>query len=191
MAQRVTNWKDEAIAARLADLWSAGHSCSTIARMLGNGVTRNSVIGAVSRAGLPKRTTLVRQRHTNRALGSAMARLKSAEVKSAGKSFNFATSPNMVRSPGLEPLPLPMPAADDVARVSFADLDTKHCRWPVGETGNVSLDTPIFCGLDRIPGGISSYCPGHHARATVPVRPRPPAAPMVAAPVIEKQLEAA
>lgn len=48
-------WADETIVARLKELWAQGNSCSQIAFALGNGITRNAVIGKVTRLGLPDR----------------------------------------------------------------------------------------------------------------------------------------
>jgi GcrA cell cycle regulator len=175
MAQRVTNWKDEAIAARLAELWSAGHSCSTIARMLGNGATRNAVIGAVTRAGLPRRSPSP-HRHNGR--------------RSTKRKPTPAPAPSRVdkvRAIIADGLPIPTPAEFDVPRIATADLEQHHCRFPcVHDVREVKAQDPIFCGLKPVPG--LPYCPVHSARAFQPPRPRPPA---VAAPVIEKQLEAA
>ena len=49
------NWKDPENAELLLRLWTEGHSCGAIARIIGNGVTRNAVIGATSRANFPRR----------------------------------------------------------------------------------------------------------------------------------------
>lgn len=49
-----TVWSDERIE-ELTALWADGHSCSQIAITLGNGITRNSVIGKVTRLKLPIR----------------------------------------------------------------------------------------------------------------------------------------
>jgi GcrA cell cycle regulator len=49
-------WTDPCIEA-LKTLWADGLSCSRIAAKLGNGITRNAVIGKVTRLGLPPRLT--------------------------------------------------------------------------------------------------------------------------------------
>jgi GcrA cell cycle regulator len=180
-------WNDERTAA-LKRLWADGFSCSQIAGRLG-GVTRNGVIGKIHRLGLAGRATKSRIKYSRRVPPKGQPK-----PKSKGKPFVFVTSPNMVRSPPMEPAPLPMPAADDKARISFADLDLKHCKWPVGDPAAVGAHEPLFCGLDRmgLPGiPVSAYCAGHHARAYTPVRPRTPPAVSAPAPVVERELEAA
>lgn len=162
-------WTDERVE-RLKVLWKDGHSCSIIAGLLGGGATRNSIIGKVSRLGLPGRKTIARLKGTH-------TRGKNQphpwhKPKKAGKPFRFQTSPNMVRQVAFTPEPLPMPAADDLARVSARAVEDSHCRWPVGDPTDLAtrMDDPFHCGLPKMPG--SSYCAGHHARATVPLTPR-------------------
>jgi len=52
-------WTDETIE-RLKALWSEGHSASRIADDLGEGITRNAVIGKAHRLGLKSRPSPVR-----------------------------------------------------------------------------------------------------------------------------------
>lgn len=184
------NWKDPVIAARLAELWSAGHSCSTIARMIG-GVTRNAVIGAVSRADLPRRSIKTGSPYSRTSRKKTHQWNEKPQKKSPGKGkpFVFATSPNMARSPDLVPAPLPMPAADDKATVSFDELEPHHCRWICKDdpTGHPQHE-PLYCGAKKVLG--TSYCLNHLRRAlAVPAsRPRPPA---VSATTVQTELEAA
>jgi GcrA cell cycle regulator len=181
MARFWNETRDNKLRKMLAD----GCSASEIASGIG-GCTRNAVLGRVHRLGLASKYT----RNGKRTL-SVKAKLRVR--KKAGKPFTFVTAPNMVRSPPMEPEPLPLPAADDKARISSIKLDIQHCRWPVGDPVTVGPHEPLFCGLDRKgPPGmpVSPYCDGHHARAYVPVRPRPPAFPMIA-PVVQEEMEAA
>jgi GcrA cell cycle regulator len=161
------SWTPERVE-RLRILWADGHSCSIIASMLG-GITRNAVIGKVSRLGLPRRKTMARINGTRHRGKHQPHPWHKPKPQPTAKPFVFGKGP---ASPTVQlpTLPLPMPTADDKARVSFADLEHTHCRWPVGETLNALPTTPVFCGLDRMPG--SSYCMGHHARAFVPLSPR-------------------
>ena len=165
------NWKDPETAALLRRLWSEGHSCSIIARKIG-GVTKNAVIGAVTRANLPRRDTTTRLPSGRLVIGKHQLHKwhKKKSAANKGKPFTLRDRPQMTIS--ADPTPLPQPAPDDKARISFNKLENHHCRWPVGDTSDVGLDTPIFCGLSRVPGSGSSYCPGHTARAFAPVRPR-------------------
>lgn len=175
------SWDDARIE-RLTQLWRAGHSAGSIARQLGGfehcrDGGRSAVIGKINRLGISARSCGVITRVPHK---------RSAKMK------RKPTPPArpMMRTDGL---PLPLPAADDKARISFNGLMEHHCRWPVGETTGVGLDTPIFCGLKKLPGGISSYCPTHQARASGAIPPRRP--PSVAVPAtlpdVRKELEAA
>jgi GcrA cell cycle regulator len=188
------SWNDEKVEA-MKKLWSDGLSASQIAGRLG-GVTRNAVIGKVHRLGLAGRATTSRIKHSRR-IGKHQLHQwhkRKAKPKGKGKTFTFVTAPNMVRSPPIVPAALPMPAADDKARISSIKLDIQHCRWPVGDPAAVGAHEPLFCGLDRKgPPGmpVSPYCPDHHARAYAPVRPRtPPTFPMIIA-SLDNELEAA
>ncbi len=46
------------------------------------------------------------------------------------------------------------PRAPPTPGISFFDLKTHHCRWPLGDGPAV-----FFCGAARVPP--SSYCPRH------------------------------
>lgn len=63
-------------------------------------------------------------------------------------------SPLRPRSQGTLPIPGLNPV--DLARVTFAELEPHHCRFPVGDP------TLGFCGQDREPG--ISYCAEHAQR---------------------------
>lgn len=135
-------WTDERVKA-VKKLWGEGLSASLIASRLG-GVTRNAVIGKVTRLGLPPRSVSVRKIykpiHARHPMGKV--RLKTT-----------------LRPPPMESKPLPPVQVDDVARVALVDLEPHHCRFPVGEP------TKGFCGLRKIEG--TSYCQGHLQRCTV------------------------
>ena len=47
-------WTDDVVA-RLTELWNQGKSASEISRALGNGITRNAVVGKAHRLGLKSR----------------------------------------------------------------------------------------------------------------------------------------
>lgn len=173
------NWKDPEIAAQLRLLWEAGHSCSVIARMLGGGVTRNSVIGAVTRAKLPRRDTTTSLPKARRVMGKHQPhqwhkrKLTPGDIKGKGKPFVLRDRVQPMKL-SADPTPIPPPAADDVPRVGWKELyedGEKYCRWPCFENASdVPNGAPLFCGLPQTPG--SKYCPGHHARAYPPVRLR-------------------
>jgi GcrA cell cycle regulator len=155
-----TNWKDPIRAARLKVLWNEGHSAGTIARMMG-GITRNSVIGAVSRAGLPSRATTTRTKYPNR-----KRRLSREGANSRPNASEIPPRPRLPTAP------LPVATEYDRARVSFLDLDKGHCRFPVGDPQVAGHDKPLFCGERQHPGLV--YCAVHARRAYAPPQPRRP-----------------
>lgn len=177
------SWTPERVE-QLRRLWSEGHSCSAIARQIG-WVTRNAVIGKVSRLCLPKRDTTTRIKH-NRRIGKHQLHEWHKKKPSKGKPFVFRdrVRPEFLSLPAS---PLPPASETDIARISFSDLEAHHCRF-------IALPEPAgpfvaqFCGETVVPG--LSYCPAHTRRCFQPPRPRPPAFPMVAT-VVENEMEAA
>ena len=168
----------------LRRLWLGdAHSARQIAAVLGAPATRNSVIGRAQRLSLPSKAGAARGKAKGASLGihprETAIRINNARNgmrldfsnKGKGKPFVLRDKVDPMKL-SADPTPLPQPAPDDKARISFNKLENHHCRWPVGDTSDVGLDTPIFCGLSRVPGSGSSYCPGHTARAFAPVRPR-------------------
>jgi len=63
--------------------------------------------------------------------------------------------------------------ARDIARISHDELQSKHCRWPVGEASEaVANHAPLYCGQPRVAG--LPYCEVHCLRAflRIPASPR-------------------
>ena len=162
-------WSDERVL-RLIELWRAGHSARSIANQLKgfahcNDGGRSAVIGKVHRLRLPERATTVRT--VSRAKRSTMPKPRSRE------RVNYGIN---TRGPSLPGTPVPpLNPSEDVARISFSNLEAHHCRF-------IALDLPAgpyvpqFCGLDVVPG--LSWCPGHAARCLNhpnPTRPAPAA----------------
>jgi GcrA cell cycle regulator len=151
-------WTEERIA-QLTELWEQGLSCAEIAIALGQGATRNAVIGKVHRLGLPRR----REREnpfgrTIRVYGrSSQPRPKRKRISKAK-----VVRPVVVL-PELKPLPPPLAKAweplPDAAPISLLALTDAVCRWPVG--GDYQTPGTGFCGCPVAPG--RSYCTEHFA----------------------------
>ncbi len=125
-------------------LYAEGLSCSEIARRLGGGCSRNSVIGKVHRLKLPLRAAVVKVQKTKPA--------RPAPPKPVTQVRKIAA---------LVAEPLPPANQNDVARVkSLFDLESHHCRWPVDVAGQ---KYPGYCGDQKVIG--LSYCEGHVRRA--------------------------
>ena len=155
------NWTEERCD-RLRDLWASGASCRQIAIELGEGVTRNAVIGKVRRLELPQRLHV--SPRTN-------ARYRKGHAKPAfnkPKKGTFRPGLQLPVLPEAEPgdmeallgnawaaLPNSMP------RPLLAVAKDNGCRWPIGE------DRPyLFCGEPIHKG---SYCAAHAAVAFRPI----------------------
>lgn len=164
-------WTDER-EALLKKLWNDdGLTASQCATALGEGTTRNAVIGKVSRMRLAKRkgTTKVARRGI---CWSDAAKAKS-QKRVAGR-LAYAAKRISEQKP-ITRIKLPAPEAfkpepEDLAigawvalpgttPVSMAALGSETCRWPIGD------ETPFaFCGCPVAKG--SSYCPTHKHRST-------------------------
>jgi GcrA cell cycle regulator len=160
----------------LKKLWSEGLSASQIAARLGQGVSRNAVIGKVHRLGLAGRAPSTRSA-TPRAPkvdgvrggarnGSAPTLAGSAALKTA-----YRPAPLARPTPLPEPKPLVLVDLPQGGHITILQLSDKTCRWPIGDPGN---DGFCFCGHG--PKENSVYCAYHYERAYQPPperRPRP------------------
>lgn len=149
---RVNGWtpdrKEQAKA-----LWGRGLSASQIAAELGPPwLTRNAVIGLITRSGLargtPRRTAL------------KPARTARPRPERRPRS-NVSLPPELVVPVEVA---LPEPKSLDLPLTALGPF---HCRWPHGDPGNAGFG---FCGAPRTGGG--AYCEHHAKRAFVPVRVR-------------------
>ena len=128
----------------LTELWARGLSCSQIAGVLGNELTRNAVIGKVHRLKLPRRKTIVA---TPRARRPRQPRLPAPPRIETPKPF----TPLVER---IEPLPGSSPVLFVERRIGF------QCAWPLWDDTTPPTER-MCCGAPQRPG--SSYCP-HHSR---------------------------
>jgi hypothetical protein len=136
-------WTDAAIA-ELKRLWATGVSCSEIARQLSplGHVSRNGVIGKVSRLGLP-------YRHAQKQAG----RMSSAKI--------VVKPPQQPVAPPQQPANLPTRATSTLEAVGFA-----QCRFPMWRHETGAPDYPV-CG--RLCGIAETYCAPHKALTSTPV----------------------
>ena len=139
-------WTDERIE-RLKSHFAAGLTCREIAADIG--VSRNAVIGKLSRLNLtrgPKREERRIEARAARGL-NALARLQQemlAEIYvEAGASA--------------------LPGIDEANRCSLLELDENRCRWPISTPGAEDF---CFCG-NSAPDG-QPYCAGHSRLAYRP-----------------------
>jgi len=159
------SWTDERVEL-LRKLWQDGLSASQIAGELGNGITRNAVIGKVHRLGM------------------------SGRVKPPSAATARPRAPKPARPPGMLPMrpfirgntalaaemrPMELPrqrVEEDVIvplcePVTITDLREHMCRWPLGDPTTPEFR---FCGART--GDTGPYCAGHARMAYQPVQDR-------------------
>ena len=139
-------WTDERIA-QLKAGWEGGMTASQIAEVLGEGVSRNAVIGKAHRLGLESRPSPV----------------KGGEETVAAPPAKAAASVATPVMPALAPALAPRPVTakkpvrtGKAARTTLLDLNEKICKWPIGHPGDADFH---FCGKGAQAG--FPYCTEH------------------------------
>lgn len=160
-------WTEERVDL-LKKLWMEGLSASQIAAELGEGVTRNAVIGKVHRLKLSGRakpaTSSARPRNVNR----APRRSGGSSGGNTGAKRRLVT--NVVGATALKPTEveehetLPNQQAElfipPEERIGLLSLTEKTCKWPIGDP---LMPEFHFCGRDSEETG--PYCEFHSKRA--------------------------
>lgn len=124
------SWTDERVAL-LRQLWGEGKTAAEIAKTLGDGVTRNAVIGKAHRLKLSGRVSPIQQ-NTN-------------------KKPKAPVAPMIKKVPTAPPAPIV-----EGKRIKLADLRENMCRWPMGDPQDEDFG---FCGHQSSPG--LPYCEAH------------------------------
>ena len=168
-------WTDERVET-LKKLWMEGLSASQIAGELGEGVTRNAVIGKVHRLKLSARAkptnSAPRARPAARPaprrvaspsagmsnMGSAKPRLQMSQPRSIGATA-LAHNPEMEQQLYVAPVAAELFIPED-KRLSLLQLTEATCKWPIGDP--LSKDF-YFCGQHSLESG--PYCDFHSRRA--------------------------
>ncbi len=167
------SWTDERVEL-LKKLWMEGLSASQIANELGEGVTRNAVIGKVHRLKLSARakpaSSAPRPRNASRA--SVRRAASSGVGASAGIKRRILHSSSVLGATALkanedyavdaelelaEVHELFIPEAE---RLSLLDLNEHTCKWPIGDPLGSDFH---FCGRPSKEDG--PYCEFHARRA--------------------------
>ena len=165
------SWTDDRIAL-LKSYWEAGMTASQIAEALGEGVSRNAVIGKAHRLGLEARPSPVK-------VTEAAAAVIEAVVAAAEGAFEGAVEALTAKDPPRRPSRAAPAKPGKPAKTTLLDLSEKVCKWPIGHPGETDFH---FCGK---PAQASfPYCTEHCAiayQAQLPrrdrSRPPPPVMP--------------
>jgi GcrA cell cycle regulator len=139
---------------RLREEWAVGTNIRLIADMLGG--SRNTIIGKAHRLQLPM--------HSG-SLFHPDAPRKPRKQKQEKRMRIRRPRAAMPQSAPLPPPPQPDTAPPPL-RISFADLQWRHCRYSVS-----SAAPHFFCGHPR--QGKSAFCPFHHALCHEKPREKP------------------
>ena len=164
-------WTDE-IVEQLKQHWIDGKSASQIAGLLGNGVTRNAVIGKVHRLGLAGRakTPSASIPRPRRMAPPPVHRVAAPRLtNSAPRMMRGATSFALAPEPSselelqeeFESVVLPMSL-----RVTIVELKESMCRWPLGDPSTSEFR---YCGS---PTATGPYCAYHGGLAYQPAQHR-------------------
>jgi GcrA cell cycle regulator len=163
-------WTDE-IVEQLKQHWIDGKSASQIASLLGNGVTRNAVIGKVHRLGLAGRAktpSAIVPRHRRLAPPPvhrvAGPRLNAHAARITRGATALALAPEALselEQPEFESVVVPMSL-----RVTIVELKESMCRWPLGDPSTSEFR---YCGS---PTASGPYCAYHGGLAYQPAQER-------------------
>jgi GcrA cell cycle regulator len=145
-------WTDERIAI-LKTGWESGMTASQIAEKLGEGVTRNAVIGKAHRLGLESRPSPVKPGEENTAPAEA-ALAAPSPAASAGPAPAPAAAP--AAPAAAKPAAKRPSRAAKAPRTTLLDLNERICKWPIGHPGEPDFH---FCGQPVQPG--FPYCSEH------------------------------
>ena len=130
---------------RLKSCLDAGFSCAEIAREIG--VTRNAVIGKISRLKLTR-------------VKDAMAGARARRLAASPPTHRVVTQHQILMALRATPAPSSSEHANGSAhRCSLLELGQEKCRWPISEPGAKDF---CFCGDQPVSG--LPYCP---ARARI------------------------
>lgn len=152
-------WTDERVAI-LKKMWGDGKTAAEIAKELGEGVTRNAVIGKAHRLKLSGRASPIQ------------ATKKTVKVaKEQGNSKPRARAKVADTADKLKPKPAPKRTTSSVSspskqeveaiknkgkRLPLSELTERMCRWPIGDPEDEDFG---FCGCKTEVG--LPYCQEH------------------------------
>ena len=125
-------WTEEAVA-KLTQMWADNMSSGQCAVEFG--LTRNAICGKVHRLGL-------------------MARECDKSSHRKGRPKVDRRTVFKSRIPFVPIIHKQVPEPDSALRVTFAELEVHHCRYPIGDIPNM-----VFCGADR--SDTLPYCAFH------------------------------
>ena len=158
MAEPNATWTEERLEL-LKKLWGEGLSASQIAAELGDGMTRNAVLGKSHRLGLVRNSS--GKISTPRPNKVSRPSVVPSTAKPARGDGPTPVTNSVIQPPSEQPQAPPLSAEATLPQgegVTIMELREGTCRWPLGDP-----TTPQFryCGGHAITG--LPYC-SHHAQ---------------------------
>ena len=138
---------------KVRELRDQGLSAAQIAEQIGHGLTRNAVIGKLSRLNLTRGPKREERRNDGQRNGGA-------RIVKAVPRLQYEMLATIY---GEQDARLAYEPIDDANRCSLLDLTENRCRWPISTPG---ADDFCFCG-NASPDG-QPYCQGHSRLAYRP-----------------------
>jgi GcrA cell cycle regulator len=145
-------WTEDRIATLKAG-WEGGMTASQIAEQLGEGVTRNAVIGKAHRLGLEARPSPVKPGEEESAAAPAPAPAAASAPAAAPAAAIAAPAPAPAAA---RPVAKKPARGGKAAKTTLLDLNEKICKWPIGHPGDADFH---FCGKPSQAG--FPYCTEH------------------------------
>ncbi len=174
---QAAGWTDERVEL-LKKLWMEGLSASQIAGELGDGVTRNAVIGKVHRLKLSARAKPTNTTPRPRPAARPAAPRRVSSPSSSGMS-HISAKPRpsvmprpqvmgataLAMAPDMEAELYVAPATQELfipedKRLNLLQLNEHTCKWPIGDPLTKDF---YFCGQHSLETG--PYCDFHSRRA--------------------------
>jgi GcrA cell cycle regulator len=143
------DWNPENVE-RLKRLWDSGLSGTQVAYVIGGGVSRSAVIGAVHRRGLSGRKKPERSRGN----GKGRGRAEKVGVTVAAAATEAPVRPSM---PIIVVPPIPVSNTALKGPLAILGLKPGVCKFGIGDVGDPEFS---FCGHDTGDPAFS-YC-GYH-----------------------------
>ena len=160
-------WTQDAID-KILQMYKHGDSASQIAKALGNGLTRNAVIGKLNRLrdkGLRPELTLG-VISFKKAQGQQVNRINAAKLATPYRPQPKPAKVILFKAPTMPkpaPPPPPPPVTEPTGEFAavLANLRPRGCKWIVEDFAIGQADEALMCGELR--SGEHSYCE-HHRR---------------------------
>jgi GcrA cell cycle regulator len=157
-------WTDERVEL-LKKLWLEGLSGTDIAKVMGNGFTRNGIIAKVHRLKLSGRRRSARTRTQSKPSQKRRPAATAASPRESAKPQAEEVRHEAYAEPHAKELYIP-----ENQRLNLMQINEHTCKWPIGDP---LTDDFYFCGQKA--GEKSPYCEFHSRRAYQQIEKTPAA----------------